>query len=67
MLFDHGAVDSRKRVLVHRAAGNVGAYAVQMAKGVARRRRRLVSGCHRIEAWRRVTEFAPYSGRMSRH
>ena len=33
MLFDHGAVDSRKRILVHRAAGNVGAHAVQMAKG----------------------------------
>jgi NADPH:quinone reductase-like Zn-dependent oxidoreductase len=36
MLFDYGAVDSTKRVLVHGAAGNVGAYAVQMAKGVAR-------------------------------
>lgn len=36
MLFDHGAVDSSKRVLVHGAAGNVGAYAVQMAKSVAR-------------------------------
>ncbi|MGC4083688.1 MAG: NADP-dependent oxidoreductase [Vicinamibacterales bacterium] len=36
MLFEHGAVDSNKRVLVHGAAGNVGAYAIQMAKGVAR-------------------------------
>jgi NADPH:quinone reductase-like Zn-dependent oxidoreductase len=36
MLFDYGAVDSSKRVMVHGAAGNVGAYAVQMAKGVAR-------------------------------
>ena len=36
MLFDYGAVDSRKRVLVHGGAGNVGAYAVQMAKGSAR-------------------------------
>ena len=35
MLFDYGAVDSSTRVLVHGAAGNVGAYAVQMAKAVA--------------------------------
>ncbi|HTY25970.1 MAG TPA: NADP-dependent oxidoreductase [Desulfomonilaceae bacterium] len=32
MVFDHGQVDSTKRVLVHGAAGNVGAYAVQFAK-----------------------------------
>lgn len=36
MLFDYGAVDSSTRLLVHGAAGNVGSYAVQMAKGVAR-------------------------------
>ena len=36
MVFEHGAVDSTKRVLVHGAAGNVGAYAVQLAKRVAR-------------------------------
>jgi NADPH:quinone reductase-like Zn-dependent oxidoreductase len=36
MLFEHGAVDATKRVLVHGAGGNVGAYAVQMAKRVAR-------------------------------
>jgi NADPH:quinone reductase-like Zn-dependent oxidoreductase len=36
MLFDYGALDSSKRVLVHGAAGNVGAYAVQMTKGVGR-------------------------------
>jgi NADPH:quinone reductase-like Zn-dependent oxidoreductase len=36
MLFDYGAVDSTKRVLVHGGAGNVGAYAVQMAREVAR-------------------------------
>jgi len=36
MVFDYGAVDATKRVLVHGAAGNVGAYAVQLAKGVAR-------------------------------
>jgi NADPH:quinone reductase-like Zn-dependent oxidoreductase len=35
MLFEHGTVDSRKRVLVHGGAGNVGAYAVQMARDVA--------------------------------
>ena len=35
MVFDHGAVDAAKRVLVHGAAGNVGAYAVQLAKRVA--------------------------------
>ena len=34
MIFDHGKVDSTKRVLVHGAAGNVGAYAVQLAKWV---------------------------------
>jgi NADPH:quinone reductase-like Zn-dependent oxidoreductase len=33
MVFDHGQVDGTKRVLVHGAAGNVGAYAVQFAKG----------------------------------
>ncbi|MGO9372161.1 MAG: NADP-dependent oxidoreductase [Syntrophobacteraceae bacterium] len=32
MVFDHGQVDGSKRVLVHGAAGNVGAYAVQFAK-----------------------------------
>jgi NADPH:quinone reductase-like Zn-dependent oxidoreductase len=32
MVFDHGQVDATKRVLVHGAAGNVGAYAVQLAK-----------------------------------
>ena len=35
MVFDYGAVDVTKRVLVHGAAGNVGAYAVQLAKRVA--------------------------------
>ena len=32
MVFDYGHLDSTKRVLVHGAAGNVGAYAVQLAK-----------------------------------
>ena len=32
MVFDHGQVDGTKQVLVHGAAGNVGAYAVQLAK-----------------------------------
>ena len=36
MVFEHGAMDSTKRVLVHGAAGNVGAYAVQLAKRLAR-------------------------------
>jgi len=36
MVFEHGAVDLNKRVLVHGAAGNVGAYAVQLARRVAR-------------------------------
>src|SRR6476646_9380923 len=36
MVFEHGAVDGTKRVIVHGAAGNVGAYAVQLAKRVAR-------------------------------
>src|SRR5215470_5625959 len=31
MLFDHARVRARQRVLVHGAAGNVGAYAVQLA------------------------------------
>jgi NADPH:quinone reductase-like Zn-dependent oxidoreductase len=35
MVFEHGAIDGTKRVLVHGAAGNVGAYAVQMARRVA--------------------------------
>ena len=32
MVVDHGQVDGSKRVLVHGAAGNAGAYAVQLAK-----------------------------------
>ncbi|GGF17795.1 quinone oxidoreductase [Youhaiella tibetensis] len=32
MVFDYGAIQLGQRVLVHGAAGNVGAYAVQMAK-----------------------------------
>jgi len=32
MVFDHGQVDGSKRVLVHGAAGKVGAYAVQLAQ-----------------------------------
>lgn len=35
LVFEHGAVDATKRVLVHGAAGNVGAYAVQLARRVA--------------------------------
>jgi NADPH:quinone reductase-like Zn-dependent oxidoreductase len=35
MVFDYGVVDVTKRVLVLGAAGNVGAYAVQLAKRVA--------------------------------
>ena len=36
MVFDHGRADGTKRVLVHGAAGNVGAYAVQLARRVAK-------------------------------
>ena len=36
MVFDHGRTDRTKRVLIHGGAGNVGAYAVQFAKRVAR-------------------------------
>jgi len=36
MVFEHGRVDSTTRVLVHGGAGNVGAYAVQLARDVAR-------------------------------
>jgi NADPH:quinone reductase-like Zn-dependent oxidoreductase len=32
MLFDHGQVGNTKKVLIHGAAGNVGVYAVQLAK-----------------------------------
>ncbi|MEP7304845.1 MAG: NADP-dependent oxidoreductase [Acidobacteriota bacterium] len=35
MLFEHAHVDATTRVLVHGGAGNVGAYAVQMARDVA--------------------------------
>jgi NADPH:quinone reductase-like Zn-dependent oxidoreductase len=35
MVFEYGAVDATKRVLVHGAAGNVGAYVVQLARRVA--------------------------------
>jgi len=35
MVFEYGGVDQTKRVLVHGAAGNVGAYALQLAKRVA--------------------------------
>jgi len=34
MVFEHGRIDATKRVLVHGAAGNVGAYAVQLARRV---------------------------------
>jgi NADPH:quinone reductase-like Zn-dependent oxidoreductase len=36
MVVDHGKVDPTKRVLVHGAAGNVGSYAVQIARRAAR-------------------------------
>ena len=36
MVFDQGQIDATKRVLILGGAGNVGAYAVQLAKGVAR-------------------------------
>jgi NADPH:quinone reductase-like Zn-dependent oxidoreductase len=36
MVFEHGHTDATTRVLVHGGAGNVGAYAIQFAKGVAR-------------------------------
>ena len=35
MVVEHGAVDPTKRVLVHGAAGNVGGYAVQLARRIA--------------------------------
>jgi NADPH:quinone reductase-like Zn-dependent oxidoreductase len=35
MVVEHGAVDRTKRVLVHGAAGNVGAYAVQLSRRLA--------------------------------
>lgn len=35
MVFEYGGVDATKRVLVHGAAGNVGAYAVQLARRAA--------------------------------
>jgi NADPH:quinone reductase-like Zn-dependent oxidoreductase len=35
MVVEYGAVDATKRVLVHGAAGNVGAYTVQLARRVA--------------------------------
>ena len=36
MVFEHGQADATKRVLIHGAAGNVGAYAVQFAKRAAK-------------------------------
>jgi NADPH:quinone reductase-like Zn-dependent oxidoreductase len=36
MVVDYGQIDPTKRVLVHGAAGNVGAYAVQLARRAAR-------------------------------
>ncbi len=36
MVFEHGAIDPTKRVLLHGGAGNVGGYAVQLARRVAR-------------------------------
>jgi NADPH:quinone reductase-like Zn-dependent oxidoreductase len=36
MVFEHGELDATKRALVHGAAGNVGAYAVQLARRAAR-------------------------------
>jgi NADPH:quinone reductase-like Zn-dependent oxidoreductase len=36
MVVDHGKVDQTKRVLIHGAAGNVGTYAVQLARRTAR-------------------------------
>ena len=36
MVFDRGQTDATTRILIHGAAGNVGGYAVQFARGVAR-------------------------------
>ncbi|MEP6917815.1 MAG: NADP-dependent oxidoreductase [Acidobacteriota bacterium] len=36
MVFEHGRTDATKRVLIHGAAGGVGAYAVQLAKRAAK-------------------------------
>ena len=36
MVFEHGGIDAAARVVVHGAAGSVGAYAVQLASRVAR-------------------------------
>jgi NADPH:quinone reductase-like Zn-dependent oxidoreductase len=36
MVFDHGRLDATQRVLIHGAAGNVGAYVVQLARRAAR-------------------------------
>lgn len=36
MVVDHGRTDATKRVLIHGGAGNVGSYAVQFARGLAR-------------------------------
>src|SRR3954453_3553192 len=36
MVFEHGRADAPKRILIHGAAGNVGAYAVQLARRVAK-------------------------------
>src|SRR5688572_9683692 len=35
MVFEYGAVDASKRIVVHGGGGNVGAYAVQLASRVA--------------------------------
>src|SRR3954447_5912806 len=36
MVFEHGRADATKRILIHGAAGNVGGYAVQLARRVAK-------------------------------
>jgi NADPH:quinone reductase-like Zn-dependent oxidoreductase len=36
MVFEHGQLDGAKRVLIHGGAGNVGAYAVQLARRTAK-------------------------------
>lgn len=65
MVFEHGGVNATSRVLVHGGAGNVGAYAVQLARRVAREVAATVSA-ESVEYARALGAHRVIDGRQSR-
>jgi NADPH:quinone reductase-like Zn-dependent oxidoreductase len=70
MVFDHGRVNGTKRVLVQGAAGNVGGYAVQLAKRAGAKNQRYCvrprPGLRPDPARRSVNEDARYTALLTR-